>query len=329
MANRFENDRLAQAAQTLRSTNIKISLDDLSRIINQAIQDVSKIHFVAPEDLNVYAVDATSTGTSVGTPPKDLVQALESGTKFFDGVYYFSMTEALRPAVKANPAGVTKDENLVAVAKQYLFLQALHVMIRGDYGKSTGTAAGADVPAFLSQICGMRVSPAALSAGLCSFSIEKVPKGWIKGLQWSDMAQSVQQRLGLGLAGYRLLGPFKLFPCKQDASPEAKAAYEWVKALAGQPFDWALHSATRDPGLISKLGSFNKALTNLVLECFTPEQIAIMINPQVKILSVQPIRDPRANTWISWGNSAPLVLKDPIFKPVVNVPSTGSSSQGV
>lgn len=317
MAPKFENDRLAQAVTTLNSTQIRISIADLAKVINQAIQDVSKIHFVSPEDLNVYSIDAILQANGAATPPKNLVEALEYGTKFFDAVYYFSLTDALRPKVKEHPDKANRDVGRVAMAKQYLFLQALHIMIRGDYGKSSGTLTGVDVPQFLGKICGMKVSPLALSEALCSFEIQKVPKEWITELEWSDMAQSVQQRLGLGLAGYRLLGPFKLFPCKADASREALAAYEWVKNLASQPFDWALHSATREAALISKLGSFNKALTNLILECFTEDQIKVMIDGQVKILSVQPVRDPRANTWISWGGSEPLKLNNPIFKKTV------------
>lgn len=314
MALKYDNDKLAAASNTLRSAQIKVSIEDLARVINQAIQDVSKIHFVAPEDIKAVAVDMSIQADGSYTPPRDLVQALEFGMKFFDAVYYFALPSDLRPKC-AKPAAVpVADPGLVAQAKSYLFMQALHIMIRGDYGSATGTAQGTDVPSFLSKICGMKVSPKALSDGLCSFEIQKVPKEWIKHLAWGDMAQSVQQRLGLGLAGFRLLGPFKMFPCKENATPEAKAAYKWVSELAVQPFDWALHSATRDPALIAKLGSFNKALTNLVLECFTEADIALMISPTVKILSVMPVRDPRANGWISWGGSEKLVLSDPIFK---------------
>ena len=83
---------------------------------------------------------------------------------------------------------------------------ALYVMIRGNYPESAGVVVGADIPRFLQVNCHMHVSPARLAHHLASFSLRKLPFGWIMRIPWNTMAQSMRNRLGQGIAGYRYLG---------------------------------------------------------------------------------------------------------------------------
>jgi len=222
---RMSSAKVKSALNGFESLTIKLDVNELGARINELIEDVGKLGVVSVGDLQVYA-------NAEGAPPKTIVEAMENGTLFFDAVYYFANDTGtdvtLMPKVDT---GMTKDQ-LITTAKQRLLWTALFLMLRGSYPESVGNDVGRDVPAFLRNICGMNESPANVAQGLASFDLKKIEPVWIRGITWSTFAAAIKQRLGLGLAGYRMLGPFKLYPCRADAPDEAKEAYEWVRAIA-------------------------------------------------------------------------------------------------
>lgn len=289
----------------ISNDSIDVELQSIGVLIQRLIADVSKLRVVSKGDLTVYM--QASGGT-----PTTIMQAIQSGTRLFDAIYYFSAPDNSSITLQPHDASRPQGEAAVALMKKYLLWMFLFVMMRGSYPKSQGTARGTDVPSFLTQIVGMNVSPLTVSQGLCSFEIEKVPLGWLKTIKFGGMAPEIRQRLALGLPGYRMFGPFRFYLPRPDASAEAKAAHAWVVRIINKPLDWGLFSATRDPAIITRLGSLNKNLSNLMIECFTHDQLVEMASPAVKIIFEVPTRDPRGDGWRSWVQGGDLELNDPI-----------------
>jgi hypothetical protein len=280
-----------------------MEVDALARAITHGIGTTSQLFVVSPNMLTIHSA-------VVGIPPANLDEALANGTKFFDAVYYFH--NALPPTINIlgpAPGAATLQAAKAAITKR-LFWMALWVMIRGSYPTGAGVTAGASIPAFLINMCGMNEAPDITSAELASFNLRNMGTGWVRHIQWDLMAPAVRQRLGLGLAGYRMLGPFKSYQLRAGVPAEVTAAFNWVRDIATSPLDYSILSATRDPVLISRLGSWNKALGNLILLAFTPADIADMVTN--RIIFATPVRDPRADTWRTWATGAAVILADPI-----------------
>jgi hypothetical protein len=303
-------DRLQNSFGRMSAAAIDIPLDVLGAHIMRLIGDVGKLHYVSPGDLNVF-------GANAATPPTSVENAMRFGSKLFDAVYYFACEVTDRPAVKVGQdlgAGLPAE---ILMAKKRLLWTAIFLMLRGSYPSSTGAQLGSDVPAFLVNIAGMQDSPAVVAAGLASFNLQNIPTGWIRFIDWSAFAPEIKQRLALGLAGYRMLGPFKIYNVRDDATPEVIAAVNWVKQISSQRPDYDILSATRSSALIARLGSWNKSLGNLILLAFTPAQITEMVAN--KILFQIPVRDPRADTWRTWATGVQIALTNPIvFERPVN-----------
>jgi len=295
--------RLRTSLASFQSTIIDLDVKLLGGQIMRLIKDVGQLQVVTIGDLTVF-------GKSENDVPADVSDAMRYGTKFFDAVYYFSLETSVRPTIAAGVDLSAKLAENMMLTKKRLLWTAIFLMLRGSYPESKGMTMGSDVPAFLSKICMMTESPFDCASGLASFNLGSINPNWIREINWSQFAAPIRQRLGLGLAGYRALAPFKLYECRPEASDEAKKAFKWVRAVTQAPLDYAILSCTRDAALIARLGSFNQALGNLMLECFTRAQIQEM--ETAKIIYQIPTRDPRADTWRAWTAGGPLSLNDPI-----------------
>jgi len=249
---------------------------------------------------------------SDGRTPDNLAGLLMNGTKLFDALYYLHMPDDQRPESRASIEESIKGKPAIDLAKRNLLLLYIYIMLRGSYPNTDGRNINTDIPAFMMNILGMKDSPTDLSKSLCSFRIEKVLIEWVKHVRLDQLAQPIRQRIALGLPGYRMMTPFKLYECRPDVSEAVRRAYDWISKIARAPPDWSIFSATRSPQLIVKFGSLNRALGNLILKCFTNEQIDEMISDKVRILFAKPVYDPRANHWIHWADEGDLLLSDPI-----------------
>jgi len=291
------------AFNSFKTTIVDIDIDALGSKIGSLIADVGQLNVVSVGDLKVF-------GSSDAKPPVDVKEAIQWGTKFFDALYYFALAEAQRPAVKGGISGINEIGESMLLVKKRLLWTAIFLMLRGSYPEAQGSRVGTDIPAFLVNICQMKESPADTANGLASFPLGAINPRWIKKIDWSKFAGPIRQRLALGLAGYRQLGPFKLYDCQNGADSSVLEAFNWVRSITSKPLDYSILSATRDPSLISRLGSWNKALGNLMLVCFTQDQLQEMVSNKI-IFSI-PVRDPRSDTWKSWSSGGELSLTNPI-----------------
>jgi len=291
------------ALHSFESDIIKVDLTTLGNKIAELISDVGLLHTVTIGDLKVF-------GAANGGTVQDVADALSYGTKFFDAMYYFAVPATQRPAIVAGTRNSTTLAADILMVKKRLLWTAIFLMLRGSYPTSASSALGTDIPAFLVNICGMNESPAICAAGLASFPLVSIKADWVKSIDWKTFAPEIKQRLALGLAGYRQLGPFKLYNVQATASADVVAAFNWVRAVATLPPSYDILSATRSAALISRMGSWNKALGNLMLLAFTDAELQEMVTN--KIIYAKPVRDPRADTWRSWVASGVLASTNPI-----------------
>lgn len=280
-----------------------MEFDALARAITHGIGTAAQLYSVTPEMLTVHSDGG-------GLAPANVEAALMNGTKFFDAIYYFHNNAPASVVLQPPVGGLGTLSNVKDSVSKRLLWMAIWLMLRGSYPSGMIRTAGAGIPAFLINICGMNEVPDVTSAQLASFALTSIGTGWVRYIPWHTMAQPIRQRLSLGLAGYRMLAPFKCYAIRGGAPADVAAAFAWVVNLANQAPDYRILSATRDPLLIARLGSWNKALGNLILLSFSPADIADMVAN--KILYAMPIRDPRADTWRAWAPAGPLVLADPI-----------------
>jgi hypothetical protein len=282
---------------------VNVDLVALGEQISLQIADVGQLRLLSTGDLKVF-------GSQQGAVPATVKEAMRYGTKFFDGLLYFMIPQARRPNVEQGVDGIAGLDGLVMETKRKLLWLAIFLMLRGSYPEAAGTQVGTNVPSFLVNICGMRISPHELSFALASFDLKKINPGWVEAIDWRGFAPEIRQRFALGLSGYRMLAPFSCYQVKADAGEEVKAAVLWVQQVCANPPDYDILSCTRSAQLIGRLKSWNKALGNLILLAFTVEQINEMVAN--KILFQVPVRDPRSDNWRGWVAGGALVLAKPV-----------------
>lgn len=87
-------------------------------------------------------------------------------------------------------------------------------------------------------------------------------------------------RLGLGVAGYRLVLIFNIVEpdlyttksttkneyCQSKNPPYLDSAVEVIRSFKTAGYCWDFHPATRSPKIINTYGNINKNATNLMLE---------------------------------------------------------------
>jgi len=282
---------------------VDFDIQELGRRLHDQIRDVGRLHLLSIGDLQVFGQDPAH-------PPADVREATRYGTCFFDALLYFAIPNDQRPPVQGGEDGNDTLPETIMRTKRHLLWMAMFLMLRGAYPSDNENAIGANVPAFLRNICGMNISPAALAESLASFNLRNINPTWIREIQWSIFAPEIRQRLGLGLAGYRLFSPFTCYEVNPNAPADVRDACRWVARLAQQPPDYAILSCTRSPDIVSRFKSWNRSLGNLILLAFTEAQINEMVAN--RIIFARPIRDPRADTWRTWVEAGDLVLNDRI-----------------
>lgn len=299
--------RLLNAVGNTDVEIIDIDTVALATVIWSYLRSVAQIHVVLAGDLTIFLNNA-------GARPTNMTECLSNGCKFFDSIYYLGLSDKDTVDHKAFASVPNRVIKSIADVQKTLLLFYLYIMFRGGYPTAKGTTMGRDIPAFLVNMLSMKGSPDQLANDLASFDIHKVPIGWIRYIDVKLFAPEIQQRIALGMPGYRTMMPFVHYPIQSGVPNDVKEAYEWVRRLAMKPADWAIHPATRSAQLTQQLKSFNKALGNLSLLCFTQQQFDEMTSAQVKLLFAKPIRDPRSDSWRAWVTIGDIPLNDPIIK---------------
>lgn len=241
-----------------------------------------------------------------------LADLIECGMKLFDAIVWLT---AGRPASHPLTVDPTKSADTApsmheiarAVFYTYFFL-----VTQARYPVGSTTVEQPAVPNFLSVVMGMTENQSVYINRLCSFSAQKFNPAWVKHVSFENLGQEALSRFGLGVAGYRMFGPFKLYTPVATLSPELRTAYEFARKVSTSAPTWDVHPLTRNPAVLTSRGNLNKNLNNLILDCFTREQITEMVT--AKVLYKTPEREPNYMNYKTWSSEDNISGNTSIFR---------------
>jgi hypothetical protein len=250
-------------------------------------------------------VSLDDISTSVLTLPADakkakLADLLGCGMKLFDAIVWLTAGRPDSHPLTVDPGLKSTDiPNMLNIARAVFYVYFfLLTQARYPAGSKTPANEKPRVANFLKVIMGMDEDQSVYVDMICSFEPQKFDPAWVKAVKFARFGQETISRFGLGLAGYRFFGPFKLYKVKEGLSPELRDAATFAKVVAEAPATWDIHPLTRNPEILTRRGNLNKNLGNLILDVFTEEQIDEMV--AAKILFAKPTREPTHRNYLQW-----------------------------
>jgi len=251
-------------------------------------------------------VDELPTGRTQVT----LSWLIEHGMKLFDAIVWLSAGQPdTHPLIQDNT--LTKDTipSLASIADS-VFYNFFFLLTQARY-----PVTGTDPPRvanFLTAVMGFKESQQVYVRRICSFEAEKFDPSWIKFVNFQGLGQEALSRFGLGVAGYRLFGPFKSYSPKEKISADLQRSYNFARKIATSEPTWDIHPVTRNPTVLTKRGNLNKNLGNLILEVFSEDQIAEMVSS--KMLYARPIKEATHRNYLSWTEEDDISGNSRIFR---------------
>jgi len=253
----------------------------------------SKLTGVSLDDIK------TSLAKRVDNPGKStLTDLLLAGMKIFDAIIWLTAGRPATHPLTVDDAMTEKDIPSLHEVARALFYNYFFILTQARYPVRSASGDAPKVPNFLKTIMGMAEAQDHYVNLICSFEPEKFDKSWVKTVNFRGFGQEAVSRFGLGVAGYRLFGPFKLYKPRDDYPVELQPAVKFATSVATAAPTWDIHPATRDPSVLTKRGNLNKNLSNLILEVFTEEQIDEMVS--TKVLFKKPEKEAGSRNYLQW-----------------------------
>lgn len=257
------------------------------------LDTASKLTGVSLEDISV----------RVGSRPQNestvtLVDLLKVGMKLFDAVVWLHAGRPTSHPLRVDPT-ITPDKipSLHTVARAVFYCYFM-LLTQARYPSPASAKEKAKIPNFLRVIMGMEEAQETYVETICSFEPQKFDPTWVKYIRFENFGQEVLSRFGLGVAGYRMFGPFKLYDPKPSMPSALQGPFDFARTLAKSPATWDIHPLTRKPTVLTTRGNLNKNLGNLILECFSDDQIDEMV--KTKIIFQKPVHDPQHRDYKTW-----------------------------
>jgi len=257
--------------------------ENLGPALQDAIAASLQMDRLMPEEVVMFKIDYD-----------DVNAALNDGNKLFDTFAWVGMNAEQRAKIKivAKPAEAKKiDGKAVRDALAYLYMM---LMIQARVPST-----GSQIPKFLTDILSIKDDAGDLMKKIANFDLNKIRHTWIKHVDISKLPQQANSRLGLVLAGHRLMAPFILYTPKSQLAPELATAIDAVKAYRRKGFSWNVHSYTRTGDLLAKFGNINGNLSNMMFEAFTKEQLNDMAAKKI-IYKAPDSYDQRHTQYKTW-----------------------------
>jgi hypothetical protein len=272
---------------------IHIDPEEVAKALQTYLNTGSRLTGVSLDDINRAIINDPENKDN-----PTLVDLLKVGMKLFDAIVWLTAGKPKSHPLEIDPGmKVASIPSLHNVAKSVFYCYFM-LVTQARYPVSKNASDKPKIPNFLRTIMGMDKDQHTYVETICSFEPVKFDPAWAKYVHFSGFGQETLSRFGLGTAGYRLFGPFKLYSPKAGLSPELMNAYNFARTVAMSPATWDVHPLTRNPTILTKRGNLNKNLANLILECFTDEQIAEMT--KVKIIYEKPQRDANHRNYVTW-----------------------------
>jgi len=284
-----------------------IDPSEVARGLQAYLDRGSKLTGVSLDDINRSVLSKPVDSTKV-----TLVDLLNLGMKLFDAIVWLS---AGRPASHPLEVDSTlKKDNLPSMHEiaRSVFYSYFFLLTQARYPLASNQADKPAVANFLTVVMGMKDDQSVYIERICSFNPQLFDAKWIRYVNFAGLGQEAISRFGLGVAGYRLFGPFKVYEPKEDLPDNLRAAVTFAQKVAKSDPTWSIHPITRSPAVLTKRGNLNKNLSNLILEVFTTEQINEMV--ESKMLYAKPAKEPNYKNYLQWTSDDDVSGDDKIFR---------------
>lgn len=227
-----------------------------------------------------------------------LTDLLAVGMKLFDAIVWLTAGSPTSHPLVADP-NMTDNQipSMMSVARS-VFYTYFFLLTQARYPASRQTTDIPKTPNFLSVVMGMDEPQHAYIDRICSFNPTQFDPRWVQSVQFAGLGQESLSRFGLGVAGYRMFGPFKLITPSQPVPQNLQNAMAFARNIAVSAASWQIHPLTRSPNILQARGNLNKNLGNLILDVFTDAEIDMMV--QARILFKKPEREPAYTNYQEW-----------------------------
>lgn len=272
---------------------IHIDPQETARAFQSYLDTASKLTGVSLDDIELSVIRMPADPGKI-----TLVDLLSLGMKLFDAIVWLT---ARRPTTHplVVDAGMKKESipSMHDVARSVFFCYFM-LVTQARYPVSNKEKDKPRIPNFLRTIMGLQEEQHVYVDRICSFEPQKFDPAWARFVRFEGFGQEVLSRFGLGVAGYRMFGPFGLYAPKPEFDARLTPAFEFAKKLAKNPSSWDVHPLTRNPNILTARGNLNKNLGNLILDSFKEEDIQEMV--KAKILYAFPTREPNHKNYLQW-----------------------------
>jgi hypothetical protein len=286
---------------------IDINPEEVAKTLQRYLERGSKLTGVSLDDIS----------TSVSDLPTDvkkttLADLLEKGMKLFDAIVWLSADRPSSHPLRVD-AAMTKNKipSLHEVSRAVFYVY-FFLVTQARYPAGSKSTDKPRVANFLKVIMGMDDDQSVYVDRICSFDPQKFDPAWVKAVDFKGFGQETLSRFGLGVAGYRLFGPFKLYTIRDGLGQELIEAANFASTVAKAPATWDVHPLTRNVNILTNRGNLNKNLGNLILDVFTEEQINEMVT--TKILYSKPTREAAHRNYLTWSSADDISGTTRIFR---------------
>jgi len=288
---------------------IHIDPQEVARAFQTYLHNASKLTGVSIKDIKLNVIKLPSKPEEA-----TLVDLLNSGLKLFDAIVWMTAGRPKEYPLKLDPAMKADSISSLHNVARAVFYCYFMLIVQARYPVSRNEVNKPAIPNFLRTIMGMDEEQHVYVERICTFEPQKFDPAWARYVDFKGFGQETLSRFGLGVAGYRYFGPFALYPRKDDLPDNLVNAFEFAKTVASAPASWDVHPLTRSPNVLTNRGNLNKNLMNLILECFTEEQIAEMV--AAKVIYTTPTREPNHRNYTQWKPVDDITGKATIFPGV-------------
>lgn len=257
-------------------------LDTASKLTGVSLDDISTRVAAMPADTNKVT----------------LVGLLEAGMKLFDAVVWLTAKRPASHPLRVDPTMKVESIPSLSEVAGAVFYAYFMLVVQARYPVGRNEAEKPKIPNFLKAIMGMDAEQHVYVETICTFSPQKFDPAWARHVSFAGFGQEVLSRFGLGVAGYRMFGPFGLYDVRPDIPAHLVNAARFARTVSKAPASWDIHPLTRNPNVLTTRGNLNKNLGNLILECFTEEQISEMVAN--KLIFKKPEREPSHRNYMTW-----------------------------
>lgn len=286
---------------------VDINPDEVAKALQKYLERGSKLTGVSLDDISTSVIEMPSDVKKV-----TLSDLLEKGMKLFDAIVWLTADRPSTHPLRVD-AAMTKDKlpSLHEIARAVFYVY-FFLITQARYPAGSKSTDKPRVANFLKVIMGMDDDQSVYVDRICSFDPQKFDPAWVKAVNFKSFGQETLSRFGLGVAGYRLFGPFKLYTPKDGLSQELMNAFTFASAVAKSPATWDIHPLTRNVNILTNRGNLNKNLGNLILEVFTEEQINEMVI--TKILYGKPSKEASHRNYLTWAPTDDISGTNLIFR---------------